>query len=900
MASPRPRPEAPRRAWSETGQRLLAGWIRLVVAAAVPILVLALLLTGAAAWLSATKISINTETADMLSEDLPFRRDDRAIKAAFPQGTDVISIVVEAATPDQADDAAARLAADLARQSTVFRTVFYAEGDPFFRRNGLLFLSIDALQLLSDRLAAAQPLLAVLSRDPSLRGLAEVLTAALGAAREDGAPEPGLQDSLASILERMAASVESVAAARDGRGAIEPLSWAALMDGRTAEAASDRRRFILAQPVLDFASFQPAATAIATIRARAAALGFDAEPGVRVRLTGAPVMFQEELQSVRSGMGFAGLLSVTLVTLLLAIGLRSARLVVATLVTLLAGLVWTAGFAAVAVGELNLISVAFAVLFIGLSVDFGIHFALRYQEAADRGAPDTRAALIEAARSVGGPLVLCAVAAAVGFLAFFPTSYRGLSELGLISGAGMFIALFANLTLLPALLSLLPSRPPGEPARTAVRRIPVARVAPPPRVILAGALILALLALAVVPFARFDDDPLSLRDPASESVATLNDLIDDPRVQPYRAAFLADDLGAAEALAARLEALPEVAAAVTLADFLPQDQDAKLDLLAETSFFLGPILSPAGTAAPPSVAEQRAALQSLRDALERAGDGLAPSARRLAQALDRVALDEAGLTALRTALLGSLPGRLTRLREALEAGPVAQADLPPVLIDRYLAEDGRAMVEVLPREDLRDAGARRRFVDAVRAVHAGATGSAVIVTEAGRAVGRAFVEAAALAVGAITLLLLVVLRSWRDCALVLAPLALAALLTVAATVVLSLPFNFANVIVLPLLFGLGVASGIHIVARARRRGTQNVMTTSTPRAVLLSALTTIASFGSLALSDHRGTASMGILLTIAITTTLLATLVVLPALLQVVGVTRAGAADGRRAVSPTR
>lgn len=889
MRARRRPPHTPRRAWPEAGRRLLGAWMRLVVAGAVPIVVLALLLTGVAAWTTVTRIGVNTETTDMLSEELPFRRDDRAIKAAFPQWVDVISIVVEGATPEQADAAAARLAADLAPRTDRFRSVFYAPGDPFFRRNGLLFLPLDALQRLSDRLAEVQPLLAALSRDPSLRGLGRVLTQALEAARAPGAPQAGLRETLAPTLGRMAAAVESVAASREGRGTIQPLSWSRLTGAPAAEAEADRRRFILVQPVLDFASFEPAAAAIETVRARAAALGLDAADGVRVRLTGTPVMFQEELRSVSAGMGVAGALSAALVTLLLTLGLRSARLVGAAVATLLAGLVWTAGFAAVAVGELNLISVAFAVLFIGLSVDFGIHFALRYQEALDGGAREPRAALLEAAHSVGGPLTLCAVAAAAGFFAFFPTSYRGLSELGLISGVGMFIALFANLTLLPALLSLFPSRPRPSAARrspSAAAFAAFAAVAARPRPILAGALVLALAALAAVPFARFDDDPLGLRDPSSESVATLHDLIDDPRVQPYEASFLADDLAEAEALAARLEALPEVDAAVTLADFVPRDQAAKLDVLAETSFFLGPVLTPTAAVPAPTVAEQRAAVAALRRQLDQAGGALAPQARRLAKALDRVRLDGPGIAALEAALVGGLPGRLTRLRAALEAEPVTAADVPRPLVERYRARDGRALVEVRPSGDLRDADARRRFVDAVRSVREDATGSAVIITEAGRAVLRAFFEAAALAIVAITLLLLAVLRSVRDAGLVLMPLFLAALLTVAATVALSLPFNFANVIVLPLLFGLGVASGIHIVMRARRRGTWDVMTTSTPRAVLLSALTTIASFASLALSSHRGTASMGLLLAVAITLTLLSTLVVLPALLRVFGVTR--------------
>ena len=272
-------------------------------------------------------------------------------------------------------------------------------------------------------------------------------------------------------------------------------------------------------------------------------------------------------------------------------------------------------------------------------------------------------------------------------------------------------------------------------------------------------------------------------------------------------------------------------------------------------------------------------LQKLKTVLDAAGDGVGGTpAGRLAGALTRLSESDRGLETLETALLAGLPTRVAALAEALTAGPVDLADLPGELRARMVTEDGRALVRVTPAEDLRDRTARRRFIVSVQAVAPNATGPPVTITEAGVAVVRSFVQAAVIALSLITLVLLIALRKVRDCILVLTPLALAALLTVAATVVLSRPFNFANVIVLPLLFGLGVAGGIHMVSRGRWAA-QGILHTSTPRAVVYSALTTIASFGALALSSHRGTAGMGLLLTVAISFTVLSTLIVLPALL---------------------
>ncbi|HEX9791760.1 MAG TPA: MMPL family transporter, partial [Kiloniellales bacterium] len=856
--------------------RLLERWVRLVERIAALVLVLAVLATGGAATITVANIGINTSTTDMLSPELPFRRHDAAISRAFPQLSDTLIVVVESDTADGAADAAARLAGEMAARPKMFREIFYPEGDEFFRRNGLLYLDVDELQALSDRLAEAQPLLSALSEDPSLRGLAGVLDQALSADAQGNAARA----AVAPVLDKMAATVESLIAARAGDGRAVPLSWRALLsdESPTAEA---RRRIIAVQPVLDFASLTPASAAIDTVRRLTADLDLAAAHGAHVRLSGSPILFQEELETLRDSIGLVGLISAFLVAGLLAMALRSARLVAACLVTLIMGLIWTACFATVAIGELNLISVAFAVLFIGLSVDFGIHYALRYREAVDDRGRKAGDALAAAAASVGGPLTLCAVTAAIGFFAFLPTDYRGVSELGLISGVGMFIALFANLTVLPAFLTLLPVWPGAPLPRNRAGEWLQHAVVAHRRPVIAAAVLLGLAAAAAVPFAWFDDDPLNLRDPRTESVSTLVDLLDDARVQPYRAEILASNLAEGKALAERLRTLPEVEEATTLADFVPVDQDDKLAVIDGMALYLTPVLMERAPAAELSPAQRAQAVEGLRRSLEAAPDDLRASATRFAAALGRLGSDDTAAMDLEHALLAHLPQRLNDLGEALQAGPVALGDLPAPIQARSLAADGHALVQVVPKGNLHDPDLRRRFVDAITRLAPEAAGPPITITEAGRAVVRAFAEAAVLAVLLIIVLLLVLLRSVRETALVLAPLLLAALLTVAATVVLRIPFNFANVIVLPLLFGLGVAGAIHIVTRAHGAG-EALMATSTPRAVLFSALTTIGSFGALALSSHRGTASMGILLTIAICLSLICTLIVLPALLAMV------------------
>ncbi len=847
----------------------LVGWVEATRRWAALTIAGAIALTAAAGYLTATRLGIDTDTAGMLSSELPFRRDYDEYKKVFPQFVDTILIVIDGASPDAAEDAGDLLAARLRRQPEVFGPVYDLAGDPLFRRNGLLYLDTDELYDLGDQLADAQPMLGTLWRDPTLEGLFHVL----GLALDEGRDGAGLKIGFA--LESIAETAEAVA-----RGEPAALSWRDMMAGGKS-AAGEGRRFIVIKPALDFRSLQPASEAIRAVRALVDDMALTKAGTIRVRLSGPAALAEEELESVRDGMGLAGILSAILVLGLLSLGLRSPAMVFATLVTLVMGLVWTAGFAALAIGKLNLISVAFAVLFIGLSVDFGIHFALRYKEGIDRGA-DHATALGQAARGVGGALTLCAVAAAIGFLSFLPTDYRGLAELGLISGAGMFVALVANLTVLPAMLTLVRPSPRPAPARgpaPAGRRL----VRKHSRAIIAGAVVFGAGAVLLAPHARFNFDPMALRDPATESVQVIHDLMTDSRASPYAVAVLADSLESAQGLAARLEALAEVERAVTLASYVPDDQDEKLDVIANMALFLLPAFHL--TERPQSdPAERRAsALAGFLDKLRALGPAspLAGPAPRLADTLEPFARGTAeSLAGLERALLGNLTGRLTELRDSLSPRRLTLGDLPRELRQREVAADGRARVEIFPKEDMRDARALERFVAAVRTVAPRATGASVIIMAAGEAVIGAFYQAAATSFVLIALLTAVLLRRARHVALIFTPLVLAAALTVASTVVLDLPFNFANVIVLPLLFGLGVAGSIHLVMRERDgQGGSDVLDTSTPRAVVFSGLTTIGSFSTIALSSHPGTASMGYLLAVSISLTLVCTLVVLPALM---------------------
>ncbi len=849
-------------------RRSLERWIAFVQGRAGGVLGVSLLVVGLLAVYTARTLSVDGDTGHMLSPELPWRQTEIRLHTLFPQSSGEIVAVLDAPTSELADDAQRRLVAFLRARPQLFGPVYAPDADPFFRRNGLLFMDLDALQKLAAQLNQAQPFLGALDADPSLHGLFTLLQRALEHSGETG------DFGLGAALTQIAATADAAAA-----GQVQPLSWQTLM-GPGPPRPDATRRFVSLTPNQDYGRLLPAQSAMDALRAAAAELGFDEAHRVRMRLTGEVPLAHEELLTAFTGAEVAMGAALIMVSVLLFLALRSGRLVLSAVVTLVAGLICTAAFAAAAVGHLNLISIAFGVLYVGLGIDYALFLCMQYRELLGQGVPP-REALPRAAGDVGSFMLVCAATTSIGFLAFVPTSFLGIAELGLISGAGMFISLAMSLVLLPALIALLPPDP------SKVKLAPVGsgwlgRALAWPyskaRLIWIGTAILAAIALLLAPRARFAYDPLDLRDPQSESVSTFRDLLRDPEIPALTLSVLAQDAASARAQAEVLGKLPVAKRAMSLSDFVPQDQEPKLALIEDLALTMG--LQPVKAA--PDTPEARAAdaraLQSLIEAL-RAHPEAAPA---LLESLERVvAAGEPALARLREALLGALPATIDSLVSALEAGPVSEADLPPDLVARWKSADGLYRVEVWPRQVLDNPPAMEHFIDGVRAVAPEAVGPPVGFLESGRTVVHAFRQAFVLSFIAIMVVLLVLLRNVVDTAIVLVPLALAGLFTLAGMVALDVPFNFANVIALPLILGVGVDYGVYLVQRGRDPAMKgsNILHTGTARAVLFGALITMANFGNLMLARHPGMVSMGVLLTVGLGMTLLCALVLLPSLL---------------------
>jgi uncharacterized protein len=835
------------------------------------VVVVSLLLAVGASYYAARHFAINTDINTLISPDLDWRKRDNQFEHAFDREK-LILAVVEAPTPELASAASKALFTKLSGDTRHFESVQPLGSGEFFEKNGLLFLPVEEVGKVAGQLEAAAPLIEIMAGDPSIRGLTGALETGLagvkrGQVKLDNTERPFnlISQTVETILNKGTAT----------------FSWRELVSDKPLTDA-DRRAFIEFKPKLDYSELEPGKSATDAIRQAATDLNFAGQYSARVRLTGPVPIANEEYSTVQDGAIVNGIVTVLIVLVILWMALHSSKIIFAVFVNLFIGLSLTTAVGLMMVGSLNLLSIAFAVLFVGLGVDFGIQFSVRYRSERFKN-EDLALALASAASRCAVPLSLAAMATAAGFLCFLPTDYKGISELGKIAGAGMLIAFITSITALPAMLKLL--HPPGESEPVGYAFLaPVDEFLERHRVIIvAGTLLLVVAGLPLLHFMKFDFNPINLRNPKAESIATFLDLRKDPNTGANAINVLTTSEAEAKKIEAKLEKLPEVLRVMSIDSFVPEDQPAKLQLIAKAAKVVGPALNPDSVDAAPTDEENVEALKSSVDSLRRtAGDGKGPGAvasRRLADALSKLAgSDQATRVKAQNIFVVPLKIVFDQLKNTMQAGPVTLKTLPPELMNSWKSKDGLIRVEALPKGDPNDNDNLRRFADAVLAAEPNAIGGPVSILKSGDTIVRAFIHAGIWALLVISLLLYLTLRRISDVLMTMVPLLVAGAVTLELCVLIGLPLNFANIVALPLLLGVGVAFKIYYVT-AWREGRTNLLQSSLTRAIFFSALTTATAFGSLWLSSHPGTASMGKLLALSFIITLAAVLLFQPALM---------------------
>lgn len=840
---------------------------RLVIAAAA-------IIALAATAFAAVHFKINTDTERLLPSDMPWQQRQRAYAQLFPPHQ--LLAVVDAPTPELAELAGDRLTERLRRQPDLFPNIARPAGGALMARDALLYQPIDQVRQTLHQLEAIRPALAIFAADPSLRGVMHVVSTGVDAVQSRRLPAEALVKPLNALSDTLDPLLAGKFASLSGRAFLGPQQ-----SGAAAE------QLIEIDPKLDFNALQPAHAATEAIRNAAADLHLRQDFGATVRLTGQAAINDAQFSALGES-AIPGLIGTILAVLaILWLGLRSLRIIGPVLLTLAAGFVVTTAAGLLLVGAFNLLSVAFAVLFIGLGADFAIQYSVRYR--AERHArDDVLQAIPGAARRAGGPLALAAASTAIGFFSFLPTQYRGIAELGEIAGIGMLVAFIGTITLLPALLATF--RPPSEAEAMGFTVLaPIDRFLAQHRIgIVVGTLAVVIAGLPLLAWMRFDFDPIHLQNQNSEAVETYHRLRRNPELGIDAIDVLAPSVASIDGVAKRFAAVPEIAGTRSVLNLIPPDQDAKLDAIRHAEAMLAAALDAAPAAAPSDSDDAAAAVEAAADlqALSHtAGGDAAAAATRLARLIGRVADGDAALRRrAEAAIVTPLRYDLDQIRAMLRPQRITVATLPRDIASDWVAANGQARIELLPRGDTGKTATLQEFAKAALAVTPGAVGSPISLYEAKRIVLEAFFEAGALAIVSIALVLWIVLRRLGDVLLTLVPLLVAAAVTLELMAVLGQPINFANVIALPLLLGVGVAFKIYYVM-AWREGRTNLLQSTLTRAVLFSAMTTATAFGSLWLSSQPGMSSMGRLMALALVCTLSAAVLFQPALM---GPPRAG------------
>jgi hopanoid biosynthesis associated RND transporter like protein HpnN len=668
-----PETDAPRVAASSspltTLARLFVGWTSYH---ALKVIIAFVILTAVSGVYVVRHFAIDTDVNALISADLPWRQRELAYESAFPQRTQAILAVVDAPTPELAGAAATALADQLSQQDGLFRSVEELGSGRFFEREALLFLDMPDLTATLTQLEGASPSLAILAADPSLRGLIQAFSLSLGAA------QMGMFDSMPQTLDKLADAVEGVLAGRP-----TSFSWKEFLSGEPAKPG-DRRRLIAIRPKLDFSSLEPGRQATAAIREAGERANLASDFHARLRLTGPVPIVEEEFASLQKGALINGVITAVCILLILWLALRSLKIVLAVSLTLGVGLAITAAAGLLIVGAFNPISLAFAVLCVGLGADFAIQFSVRYRDER-RTCGELRKALALTGRGVGPPLTLAAASAAAGFMSFLPTHYIGMAELGVIAGCGMGIAFLASMLLLPALLRIF--NPPAERRPLGyVAMAPVDRFLGRHRIAVVVATSLVVIAgLPLLAFLRFDFNPM----------ATFSELGQDPLMNANLMEVLTASPDAAAAVAKRLSTLPEVGQARTIDIFVPEGQPGKTAAIQGAADRLEAVLNPSQPPAPPTDADNIAALKSGAENLLLLADAVpgpgGDAAKRLAAGLGKLATGPPTVRAsMQTVMTQPLVMDLEALRHALRPQIVSRDTLPEAIQRSWVSPDGRA------------------------------------------------------------------------------------------------------------------------------------------------------------------------------------------------------------------
>ncbi|WP_051261571.1 MMPL family transporter [Desulfovibrio inopinatus] len=857
-------------------------------------LFLALLAIGAAAGF----LRLDSNQDHLVSPEIPYQRRYLNALENFGDQEYLFVVIQTGKNPkgmEQAKQFADHLAGLLSRRPDIISEVRYRVGEQDFKNKALYFAPLKTVESLSDGIDTMAPFARVYGRDPSLAHFFDE-AAQLFLSPPKNAAKVRLEDitqatqPLGRLLDAMQHALS--------QGKVSPSTFSFMPQSGTFHYFFTHDNALLVMKVLPVKNFE-------TMDVVGDALSFtrtaiDATrvtfPDVHVGLTGRPALHADEMHTTDKDMTRASILAIVCVGILFVLVLHGWLRPVLIVGSLVVGMAWTFGFVTLSLGSLNLLSIVFALVLVGIGSDFGVHLAIRHMEETARGI-EPKTAMKTALFDTGPSIVMGAVTSVCAFYTVVGSDFTGLAELGLVGGTGILLCLVAMLTVLPALMLVCTSKNP--PVGAMLHRLPSMRFMRPIFKYHRGLLlVIALVSFAGLPFlydVHFSYNLLELQADGLESVRFEKKLVNSADESTWFAMSAANDIDGVQRLEAAFRNTPGVAKVESVLEYLPKQQEEKERLLHRAAQALaGVTVAPAVVGVDPVQLDE--ALMFFQGALESLSDKLFAMAASapltaVAELIEKVeavrdilitdSASASRLQGLQTTLRNEFADTLTHLLPMLSTSPAEIDDLPASIRDLTIGKDGRYLVKIMPKDNIWQFDKLTTFVAALRTVDPDVTGVPVGVYESSQLMHRTFMIAALTTLVLVAGILWVYERNIVAVALNLLPLGVGLLWLLELMGIIGIPFTLANFFAVPVLIAIGVDGGVHFLARHSKLGHgQSLFDTGTPTAVTLSFATTMIGFGGLLFAHHRGLAGLGAIMVLGSFTCMAACLLVMPAVFK--------------------
>jgi uncharacterized protein len=847
-------------------------------------------------------LQFNTSRDDLVGSNKTYNQNYLRLKKEFPQQSDLV-VVIESENLEKNRQFAERIGAKLEAETNLFTDVFYKGDLAIMGAKALLFVPEEDLGNLSQTLTDDLPFIRKFTQTTNLNSFFDQINTAFRTApRETNAQTESLIQSLPALTR-----IVTQANATLTRPGIPPSPGVMALFAAGDEAI--RKTYITFANGKIFLVTAHAVThdlngrAVERIR-RLIEQTQEEVPGLNVGLTGEPVLEHDEMAQSQKDTTIASIVALVLCALIFIYGYSETGRPVKATLCLVVGLAYTLAFATATVGHLNILTITFVPILIGLAIDFGVHLVTRYEEELRHGKTE-QAALTKAMVFTGQGIFVGALTTAGAFLAMWLTNFKGIQEMGIICGGGLMVCFIPMMTLLPVLLlrgrqNVLDHKIHDVERRARIEKIWLER----PVFVMVIVGVLCALALVEARKVYFDYNLLHMQSAGLPAVLIAQKMINSADKSVIYCAVVADSASQAVKLQAQIEKLSTVASngVQSIAGFLTEDQTEKLRLVGQVKRAVSGLQFNTSDAQPVNLEQFSLTLYSLYGYLGAAVDEIKDSHPNLARQMIELrtaintlrkdmlsgdattrAKNAEKLAEFQMALFADFRQTFQSLQHQDDSAPLRVEDLPPALRNRFVGITGKSLLQVYPKYNAWQRENQEKFITELRTVDPDVTGVPVQLYEYTKLLKNSYERAALYSLIAIAILVLIHFRSPGAVILSLLPVGIGTLWLVGLMGWLDIPFNPANIMTLPLVIGIGVTNGIHILNRFAEERTPSILSRSTGKAVLVSGLTAIAGFGSLILAKHQGIHSLGCVMATGIATCMFAGLAFLPALLNLLG-----------------